>query len=84
MVHKSLATKELVQVFESGEKTVLPAWDPMVCYVTSVWFQSPHSIIGCFGLNSVSVLTRTYMSNGLGGHMPNRIYASVIRRLRWS
>ncbi|KAL4080374.1 peptidase C1B, bleomycin hydrolase [Scleroderma yunnanense] len=29
VVHKSFATKELVKVFESGERTVLPAWDPM-------------------------------------------------------
>lgn len=29
VVHRSFATKELVKVFESGEKTVLPAWDPM-------------------------------------------------------
>ncbi|KAI6026256.1 peptidase C1B bleomycin hydrolase, partial [Pisolithus microcarpus] len=29
VVHKSLAPKELVRVFESGEPTVLPAWDPM-------------------------------------------------------
>ncbi|KAI6000615.1 peptidase C1B bleomycin hydrolase [Pisolithus albus] len=29
VVHKSLASKELVRVFESGEPTVLPAWDPM-------------------------------------------------------
>lgn len=30
VVHRSLATKEQVKVFESGEKVVLPAWDPMV------------------------------------------------------
>ncbi|KAH7913143.1 peptidase C1B, bleomycin hydrolase, partial [Hygrophoropsis aurantiaca] len=30
VVHKSLAPKELVKVFEAGEKTILPAWDPMV------------------------------------------------------
>ncbi|KAG1862597.1 peptidase C1B bleomycin hydrolase [Suillus subalutaceus] len=29
VVHKSLATKEHVKIFESGEKVVLPAWDPM-------------------------------------------------------
>ncbi|KAI6121526.1 peptidase C1B, bleomycin hydrolase [Pisolithus sp. B1] len=29
VVHKSLAPKELVRVFESGDPTVLPAWDPM-------------------------------------------------------
>ena len=35
VVPKALAPKELVQVFESGEMVVLPAWDPMVrviCY----------------------------------------------------
>ncbi|XP_006460649.1 hypothetical protein AGABI2DRAFT_192278 [Agaricus bisporus var. bisporus H97] len=31
VVPKSLAPKELVAVFESGEKVVLPAWDPMGC-----------------------------------------------------
>ena len=30
VVPKALAPKELVKVFESGEKTVLPLWDPMV------------------------------------------------------
>ena len=30
VVPKALAPKELVKVFESGEKTVLPPWDPMV------------------------------------------------------
>lgn len=29
VVHKSFAPKELVKVFESGERIVLPAWDPM-------------------------------------------------------
>lgn len=29
VVHKSLATKEQVKIFESGERVVLPAWDPM-------------------------------------------------------
>lgn len=29
VVPKALAPKNLVQVFESGEKTVLPPWDPM-------------------------------------------------------
>lgn len=29
VVHKSFATKEHVKIFESGEKVVLPAWDPM-------------------------------------------------------
>lgn len=30
VVPKQLAPKELVKVFEAGEKVVLPAWDPMV------------------------------------------------------
>ena len=30
VIPKALAPKELVKVFESGECTVLPAWDPMV------------------------------------------------------
>jgi bleomycin hydrolase len=30
VVHKSLATKEHVKIFESEERVVLPAWDPMV------------------------------------------------------
>ena len=30
VVPKTLAPKELVAVFESGEKVVLPPWDPMV------------------------------------------------------
>lgn len=33
VVPKSLAPKELVKVFESGEKIVLPPWDPMVCSI---------------------------------------------------
>lgn len=28
---KALAPKELVKVYESGEKVVLAPWDPMVC-----------------------------------------------------
>lgn len=50
MIHKSFATKELVKVFESGEKTVLPAWDPMVRPIVAMWFQVPHSVPGRFGL----------------------------------
>ena len=30
VVPKTLAPKELVEVYEKGEKTVLPPWDPMV------------------------------------------------------
>jgi hypothetical protein len=30
VVPKALAPKELVAVFESGERVVLPPWDPMV------------------------------------------------------
>lgn len=30
VVPKVFAPKELVKVFESGEKVVLPPWDPMV------------------------------------------------------
>jgi bleomycin hydrolase len=30
VIPKALAPKELVKVYESGEKVVLPAWDPMV------------------------------------------------------
>ena len=30
VVPKTLAPKELVAVFESGDKVVLPPWDPMV------------------------------------------------------
>ena len=33
VVPKALAPRELVQVFESGEKIVLPPWDPMVSFV---------------------------------------------------
>lgn len=33
VVPKALAPKELVKVYESGEKTLLPLWDPMVCDV---------------------------------------------------
>ena len=33
VVPKALAPKELVKVFEGGEKVVLPPWDPMVCHV---------------------------------------------------
>ncbi|KAJ8589325.1 peptidase C1B, bleomycin hydrolase [Rhizopogon salebrosus TDB-379] len=29
VVHRSLATKDQVKTYESGEKVVLPAWDPM-------------------------------------------------------
>lgn len=31
VVPKAMAPKKLVAVFESGEKVVLPPWDPMVC-----------------------------------------------------
>jgi aminopeptidase C len=30
VVPKALAPKELVKVYESDDKVVLPAWDPMV------------------------------------------------------
>ena len=30
VVPRALAPKELVKVFDQGEKTVLPPWDPMV------------------------------------------------------
>ncbi len=30
VVPKALAPKELVKVFESGDRVVLPPWDPMV------------------------------------------------------
>jgi bleomycin hydrolase len=30
VVPKALAPKDLVKVFEKGEKVVLPPWDPMV------------------------------------------------------
>ncbi len=30
VVPKTLAPKDLVKVFEQGEKAVLPPWDPMV------------------------------------------------------
>jgi bleomycin hydrolase len=30
VVSKTLAPKELVKVFESGDRVVLPPWDPMV------------------------------------------------------
>ena len=33
VVPKALAPKELVKVYESGEKVVLPPWDPMVSFV---------------------------------------------------
>jgi Peptidase C1-like family len=33
VVPKALAPKDLVKVYESGEMTVLPPWDPMVCYL---------------------------------------------------
>ena len=29
-MHKSVAPKDLVKVYESGDAVVLPAWDPMV------------------------------------------------------
>ncbi|KAF8813941.1 peptidase C1B, bleomycin hydrolase [Phlegmacium glaucopus] len=29
VVHKALASRELLQVYEAGEKVVLPPWDPM-------------------------------------------------------
>ena len=32
VVPKALAPKELVKVFEDGEKVVLPPWDPMVSF----------------------------------------------------
>jgi bleomycin hydrolase len=36
VVHRSLATKDQVKTYESGEKVVLPAWDPMVGQI-SLW-----------------------------------------------
>jgi bleomycin hydrolase len=44
VVPKALAPKELVKVYESGERVVLPPWDPMVrsflglCWVDSDWW----------------------------------------------
>jgi hypothetical protein len=32
-VPKQLADKDLVEVFEKGEKVVLPPWDPMVKFL---------------------------------------------------
>jgi bleomycin hydrolase len=32
VVPKQLADKDLLKVFQSKEKVVLPPWDPMVCY----------------------------------------------------
>ena len=32
VVPKQLADKDLLKVFQSKEMTVLPPWDPMVCY----------------------------------------------------
>ena len=34
VVPKSVAPKELLQVYEASEMTVLPPWDPMVCLLT--------------------------------------------------
>ena len=33
VVPKQLADKDLLKVFQSKEMTVLPPWDPMVCYI---------------------------------------------------
>ena len=32
VVPKALAPKELVKIFEGEERSVLPPWDPMVCF----------------------------------------------------
>lgn len=44
---KGLAPKELVKVFEGGEKTLLPLWDPMV-RLTLHHYNIIHSEIGQF------------------------------------
>jgi len=36
VVPKALASKELVKVYEGGEKVVLPPWDPMVIIIM-IW-----------------------------------------------
>jgi bleomycin hydrolase len=33
VVPKGLADKDLLEVFEKGEKVVLPPWDPMVSFL---------------------------------------------------
>lgn len=40
VVPKALAPKDLVKVFESGEKTVLAPWDPMYVYTSMLFFRS--------------------------------------------
>lgn len=51
MVPKSLAPKELVQVYESSEKIVLPPWDPMVRVLSVLPVeQSFECHLGCIGM----------------------------------
>ena len=38
VVPRALASKELTKVFDSGEKIVLPLWDPMVRFSLLVVF----------------------------------------------
>jgi bleomycin hydrolase len=53
VVHRSLATKEHVKIFETAEKVVLPAWDPMV---GQSFLSDRHKILtvlpGCLGMSA--------------------------------
>jgi Aminopeptidase C len=45
VVPKVLAPKDLVKVFESGEKTVYPPCDPMVCHFLLLSLEVNSSIV---------------------------------------
>lgn len=54
VVHKSLAPKELVKVFEGDKRAVLPAWDPMVCSVSRIYCSCTDVVTGLLGVTSKS------------------------------
>lgn len=68
VVPKQLADKRLLAVYESGEKTVLPPWDPMVSFVHFV----------CFSLCLLTQLDFRVLSPkcgmSSGRHHPNLFY----------
>lgn len=56
VIPKALAPKELVKVYESDERVVLPAWDPMVSPIPTLNFNFLFDVIltglsGCFSVS---------------------------------
>lgn len=73
VVPKSVAPKELLQVYEAGEMTVLPAWDPMVCLSNAFSLGglvlNPCWYLGSFGMTvylecNYALSAKSVMRNG--------------------